>query len=76
MPAIPTALAEYVFAGLKSHDLDRIAATFRNDIVFVTPVRTMHRDEILAFLGALYRGFPDWNYDHDRSRFSTTAVSR
>ena len=21
--------------------------------------------EILAFLGALYRGFPNWSYDHD-----------
>ena len=25
----------------------------------------MGTDEILAFLAALYRGFPDWSYDHD-----------
>jgi hypothetical protein len=25
----------------------------------------MQRDEILAFLGALYRAFPDWHYDND-----------
>lgn len=60
----PPALATYI-AGLKAHDLERIASSFADEIVFVTPARTMVRDEILAFLGALYRGFPDWHYDHD-----------
>ena len=61
---VPPALELYI-DGLKSHDLEKIGASFADGIVFVTPARTMVRDEILAFLGALYRGFPDWNYDQD-----------
>jgi hypothetical protein len=26
----------------------------------------MDKPMILEFLAALYRGFPDWNYDHDK----------
>jgi hypothetical protein len=61
---VPPALELYI-DGLKSHDLEKIGASFADGIVFVTPARTMVGDEILAFLGALYRGFPDWSYDHD-----------
>ena len=62
--AIPDALWTYI-RGLKSHDVDLIGSTFADGIAFVTPVKTMNREEILAFLSALYRGFPDWAYDHD-----------
>lgn len=61
---IPAPLETYI-AGLKAHDIDRIGSSFAPEIRFVTPVRTMERDEILDFLAALYRGFPDWRYDHD-----------
>ena len=61
---VPPALELYI-DGLKSHDLEKIGASFADEVVFVTPARTMGRDEILAFLAALYRGFPDWSYDHD-----------
>ncbi len=62
--SIPSALAEYM-RGLATHDIDLIGSTFAADIRFVTPAKTMVKDEILAFLAALYRGFPDWHYDHD-----------
>lgn len=61
---IPPALQTYM-DGLRTHDLAKIASSFAPDIRFVTPVRTMARDEILSFLGALYRAFPDWHYDND-----------
>ena len=61
---VPPALELYI-DGLRSHDLEKIGASFADEIVFVTPARTMGQDEILAFLAALYRGFPDWSYDHD-----------
>ena len=64
MSTMPAPLATYI-DGLKTHDLSRISSSFAKDIVFVTPARTMEHDEILAFLAALYRGFPDWSYDHD-----------
>lgn len=61
---IPEALLSYI-EGLKTHDIDRIASTFSDDICFVTPVRTMRKEQILGFLSALYRGFPDWAYGHE-----------
>jgi hypothetical protein len=64
MPAVPPALETYI-AGLKAHDTGLIASALADDVRFVTPARAMGRDEILAFLGALYRAFPDWHYDHD-----------
>ena len=62
--AIPKALADYM-RGLSSHDVELIGSTFAGDIRFVTPAKTMAKAEILQFLAALYRGFPDWSYDHD-----------
>lgn len=61
---LPEALLDYM-EGLKRHDLGLIASTFSRHIRFVTPVKIMKRAQILAFLGALYEGFPDWRYDHD-----------
>ena len=61
---IPSPLALYM-EGLRSHDLGKIESSFAGDIRFVTPTRTMKSSEILSFLEALYRGFPDWKYDND-----------
>lgn len=63
-PEIPEALLTYM-EGLKTHNLALIGSTFDEDIRFVTPVKTMRCEQILDFLSALYRGFPDWTYDHD-----------
>ena len=51
--------------GLKQHDVQMIGSTLADEIQFVTPARTMGKDEILAFLAALYHGFPDWHYQHE-----------
>ena len=61
---IPSPLALYM-DGLRNHDLGKIEGSFARDIRFVTPARTMECSEILSFLSALYRGFPDWTYDND-----------
>ena len=61
---IPPPLALYM-DGLRSHDLAKIEDSFAGDIQFVTPARTMESSEILSFLAALYRGFPDWKYVND-----------
>jgi len=61
---VPPALATYI-AGLKAHDVEMIGASLAEEIQFVTPVKTMDKPAILEFLAALYRGFPDWRYDHD-----------
>lgn len=63
-PEGPQPLQDYI-EGLKTHDIEKIGGTFADGIRFVTPAKTMVKDEILAFLAALYRGFPDWSYDHD-----------
>jgi hypothetical protein len=51
--------------GLKTHDIELIGSSFANDIRFVTPAKIMKKDQIFDFLSALYRGFPNWTYDHD-----------
>lgn len=63
----PAALTRYM-EGLKTQDVGQIASTFADDIRFVTSSRTMGRDEIVAFLTALYSGFPDWSYEHELPR--------
>ena len=62
---LPPALATYI-AGLKAHDVEMIGASLADEVQFVTPAKTMDKSMIVEFLAALYRGFPDWNYDHDK----------
>lgn len=64
LATLPAPLSLYM-EGLHTHDLQKIGDSFAETIRFVTPARTMEREDILAFLGALYRGFPNWSYDHD-----------
>jgi predicted ester cyclase len=61
---IPGVMVSYI-QGLKTHDVDRIAASVADDLAFVTPSRTLNKEQFLAMLRALYAGFPDWSYDHD-----------
>lgn len=68
MDEIPAPLKVYM-DGLRSHDIDMIASSFCEDSIFMTPVRTMNRGQILTFLSALYDGFPDWHYDNDPAEF-------
>jgi predicted ester cyclase len=64
MPDIPAALTSYI-AALKARDVDRIAAAVSDDLAFITPARTLNKEQFLEMLRALYAGFPDWHYDHD-----------
>jgi predicted ester cyclase len=64
MTLVSTVIHDYV-AGLKAHDVARIANTVSDDLAFVAVARTMTKRQFLAFLRALYAGFPDWHYDHD-----------
>lgn len=61
---VPATLASYM-DGLRTHDVDKIAGTFAADLTFVTPARRMTAAETLAFLRALYRAFPDWQYRNE-----------
>jgi predicted ester cyclase len=64
MPEFPPILAAYI-AGLKKHDVDAIAKTVSDDLAFITPARTLTRDQFLEMLRALYAAFPDWRYDNE-----------
>ena len=61
---LPSVLLQYI-AGLKAHDVEMIGSSLSSEVQFITPVKIMDKPMILVFLSALYRGFPDWNYDHD-----------
>ncbi len=74
MTGIPTVLYSYI-DGLKAHDVNRIAATVSDDLAFVTPARTLNKEQFLAMLRALYAGFPDWSYDHDEPEVRGDAIA-
>ena len=61
---LPPALLQYI-AGLKACDVGLIGASLSDEVQFITPVTTLSKPMILEFLVALYRGFPDWSYEHD-----------
>ena len=61
---IPPVLWIYI-EGLKAHDVDGIAETVSDDLDFVTPTKTLTRDQFLQMLRALYAAFPDWHYEND-----------
>tara|TARA_B100001123_G_scaffold108566_1_gene126396 strand:- start:1500 stop:1943 length:444 start_codon:yes stop_codon:yes gene_type:complete len=62
---VPAALLQYM-AGLKEHDLEMIGSSLSEGVQFITPVTTMGKPMVLEFLAALYGGFPDWYYSHDK----------
>ena len=57
MSDIPTALTSYI-AGLKAHDVDRIAAAVADDLAFITPARTLNKGQFLEMLRASTRASP------------------
>jgi len=61
---IPRVLSEYV-AGLATHDVDRIATTVSDDLLFISATRVLGKQPFLDMLNALYTGFPDWHYAYD-----------
>jgi hypothetical protein len=65
MPASPPAALLAYMDGLRSHDVGVIGRALSDTVRFVTPVRAMDKAQTLAFLAALYVGFPDWHYDND-----------
>jgi hypothetical protein len=62
--AIPAVLLRYV-EGLKTHDVAKIAGTVSEDLRFIGATRTLNKAQFVAFIAALYTGFPDWHYDYD-----------
>jgi len=60
----PAVLLRYV-DGLQTHDVDKIAGTVADDLVFISATRRLDKPQFLAMLRALYTGFPDWSYACD-----------
>ena len=73
--AIPGILREYI-AGLKAHDVSKIASTVADDLRFITPgTTTVDKQRFLTFLHALYAAFPDWHYDHDEPEWRSDHIA-
>ncbi len=64
-PVVPPVLLSYV-QGLRTHDVGLIASTVSDRLRFVGATRSLDRSQFLAFIAALYSGFPDWHYAYDR----------
>jgi len=65
MSAIPMVLSMYSEA-LKARDVDRIAGTIADDLVFVLPGRLLNKGQFLTMLRAVYAAFPDWHYEQEQ----------
>jgi predicted ester cyclase len=74
MNEIPGFLFDYM-EGLKTHDVDRIAATVADDMVAITPAATLNKEQFLQMLRALYAGFPDWHYAHDEPEIRGPVIA-
>jgi hypothetical protein len=74
MAGVPAVLESYI-KGLETHDVDRIAAAVADDLEFVTPARTLDKEQFLQMLRALYAGFPDWHYDHDEPELRGEVIA-
>lgn len=61
---IPEALSSYVNA-LRDHDVDGVANTVADNVLFISATRFLDKSQFLAMLRALYTAFPDWKYEHD-----------
>ena len=61
---VSQAFTDYVSA-LLDHDLDRIASTLAEDLMFVSATRILDKGQFIAMLSALYAGFPDWDHGYD-----------
>ncbi len=61
---IATALTEYV-KGLETHDIDKVAHTVSDELLFISATRILDKPRFLAMLNALYTAFPDWCYEHE-----------
>ena len=71
---IPPVLSIYM-EGLKAHDVDGIGETVSDDLDFVTPAKTLTKDQFLQMLRALYAAFPDWHYENDPPELQDGAVA-
>ena len=61
---VPVTLRVYI-EGLQARDVDKIAGSVAERLIFVAATRTLSKPQFLAMLRALYAGFPDWHYDYD-----------
>lgn len=71
---VPQCLQSYM-EGLQTHDVDKIATTVSDSLEFVTPTKTLNKQEFLAMLRAIYTAFPDWSYDHDAPEIHEDVIA-
>jgi len=74
MNTLPPVLLSYI-AGLKTHDVEKIATTVSEDLRFITQASTVNKGRFLSFLRALYAAFPDWYYDHDKPELRDDGIA-
>jgi predicted ester cyclase len=60
----PEVLQRYI-RGLQTHDVELVASTAADELVFISATRRLDKPTFLSMLRALYTGFPDWNYAYD-----------
>lgn len=74
MPEFPEVLASYI-EGLKAHDVERVGRAVADDVAFISPSRTLGKDQFLAMLRAIYTAFPDWHYEHGGPEYRAGVIA-
>jgi predicted ester cyclase len=52
------------FDALEAKDLARLNEVVSPDLVFVTPLRPLGKQDLLRVFSAIFDAFPDWRFDH------------
>jgi predicted ester cyclase len=52
------------FAALETKDVAGLDMLVSDDLVFVTPLRPLGKQDLLGVFRAIWGGFPDWSFNH------------
>ena len=74
MTIMPVVLGSYI-EGLKTHDVERVSRAVADDLAFISPGRTLGKEQFLAMLRAMYTAFPDWHYEHGEPEYRNGVIA-
>jgi predicted ester cyclase len=71
----PEQIVDAYLDALGAKDLARLSGFISPHLVFVTPLRPMSKEDLLAFFRALFAAFPDWRVERSPLSVSGNVVT-
>ena len=62
------------FDALEAKDLAKVEALVSRNLVFVTPLKPLGKDDLIKVFRAIFDAFPDWRFDHKELVTTGTVV--